>query len=435
MNLYVPVFFALAVAALGNGGGYHRGGVEGVGDVAGFEPENAEKVRIVDEKLTARLGLESADVEVRYRMRNLGDRAVKVRFGFPVEESVGGTDFERSEGIARADGKLHYCQGYRIEADGRDLAAEWQGEKKPAGDGRFERIAGWLISELKFGGGEEKEVRITFRSGYPWESWFVSDDGHRGAVLFRYRLSTAAVWGGTLAKGRIELVPAGIDPADLRVIQPVNRFRKEGEKWVWQFEELEPTMADDLVVEVQPEQESYGRALGEPGDDAGWAEYVGRGGRWTMTHSNYEVRASSTLPADGELSYGAGNLREWQKAWSEGAEGAGTGEWLEFDLKVEKPVRAVLIQPGYDKSEALFRANARPKRVEVLLNGEHRFEAELRDANEEQRIAVAGYDKPVKTVRLTFKEVYPGTRYEDLCVSGLRFEVALDKKPYIRPAR
>ena len=46
-----------------------------------------------------------------------------------------------------------------------------------------------------------------------------------------------------------------------------------------------------------------------------------------------------------------------------------------------------------------------------------------------------GYDQPVKKLRLTVKEVYPGSRYEDMCISDVALAVKLDKAPKIQPAR
>ena len=73
--------------AWGNGGGYARGGATG-GDVQGFEPVATEYIRILDEQLTANLGPTEADVTVRYLMRNETNKRVKVKFGFPVDESA-----------------------------------------------------------------------------------------------------------------------------------------------------------------------------------------------------------------------------------------------------------------------------------------------------------------------------------------------------------
>jgi hypothetical protein len=427
-------FIALHQPVLANGGGYFRGGVERAGDVAGFEPSETEKIRILDEKLTFALGPKSADVEVRYLMRNETDKKVKVRFGFPVEELFdnsmmaegGAADPEQSD---RGDGKLRYCQNYTVTSSGKPIKSKWQGEEKPGEDKRFKGIAGWLVSEITFAAGEEKPVMIRFQSGYPSEEWSVSDDSFTGAALFKYRLSTAGCWAGTIGSGKIILKPTGIDPRDFKVLKPVTRFRKEGENWVWNFENLEPTLADDLEIEVQPEIRDYIR---NDGND----RYSERGGKWLMCHTNYQIKASSFLPPEGEHSYEPEKVKNlWGQAWSEGATGSGVGEWLELTPAVPKPLIAIELEPGMTKTEDLFKANARPKKVLVELNGEKRFSVAIPDSKEVHRIPILDYAKPVKKIRLTFEEVWPGTKFEDLCVSGIRLQVKLDKKPKVEPAR
>jgi hypothetical protein len=86
-RLLILAFAALSLPAHANCGGYLRGGVTRAGDIAGFEPKSTEHIRILDEKRTVDLGSAEAAVDVQYRTRNQTDRKVKVRFGFPVEES------------------------------------------------------------------------------------------------------------------------------------------------------------------------------------------------------------------------------------------------------------------------------------------------------------------------------------------------------------
>jgi len=424
-------FIVLHQPTFANGGGYFRGGVERAGDVAGFEPSDTEKIRILDEKLTVGLASKSADVEVRYLMRNETDTKVKVRFGFPVEESF---DSDLMTEIGKDGSKktntLKYCQNYVITSAGKAIAAKWEGEEKSTDDKRFKGITGWLISEITFAAGEEKPVMIRFRSSYPVEEWSVSDDSSAGAALFKYRLSTAACWAGTIGTGRIILKPAGIDPRELKVLKPVNRFKKDGEAWVWNFENLEPTLADDLEIEAQPKIRGYGQ-----GDVDG--RYTERGGKWFASHTNYQIKASSSLPAEGDQSYEPEKVKNFwgDGAWSEGAKGSGVGEWLELTPAVPKPLNAIEIEPGMTKTEELFTANARPKTVLVELNGEKRFSAEIPDLKEVHRIPIPDYTKPVKKIRLTFQEVWPGKRFEDLCVSGILLQVKLDKKPKFEQAR
>ena len=150
----IGLLFASIQLLHANGGGYFRGGIEHAGDVAGFEPKATENIRILDEKLTVNLGAKQADVEVRYLMKNVTDKKVKVRFGFPVEESVD-QDLMGEEKKAPDAKKLNYCRNYQITAAGKPVKAIWQGEAKDAGDKRFKGISGWLVSEITFAANEE----------------------------------------------------------------------------------------------------------------------------------------------------------------------------------------------------------------------------------------------------------------------------------------
>lgn len=416
-----------------NGGGYFRGGVEHAGDVAGFAPKATENIRILDEKLTINLGPKEADVEVRYLMRNETAKKVKVRFGFPVEESF---DRDLMEAVGEEkklpDGKKPaYCRNYQIAAAGKTIKATWQGEVRNTTSPQFRGVAGWLISEITFAANEEIPVMIRFQSAYPVEAWSVNDNGSRSAAVFRYRLSSAACWAGTIGSGKILIKPNGIAPSWLKALKPVNRFRKEGANLVWNFENLEPTLADDLEIEARPAERSY------PARQESGSEYIERNGGWTMAHSNYQVKASSTLPPEGEFKYDAENVRiPWGRSmWADGAKGPGIGEWLELESVAPKPLTAISIFPGCGKSDALFEANARPKKVLVELNGDHRFTVEVPNSKEEFEFPVSNYTKPVRKLRLTFQEVWPGKRFEDLCISGVRLHVRLDKKPKIQQAR
>lgn len=431
--LYFAFFSLIAAQPLfANGGGYFRGGIERSGDVTGFEPEQTDNIRMLDEKLTIAFGREEASVEIHYLMRNVSDKKVKVRFGFPVEESL--SDDLNEDGSSVGSGPsgngVDYTKNYHLAVGGKTMTAKWQSEPKPAVDQRFKTIAGWLVSEITFQPGEEKPMRITFASLYPKEKVSVSDNSFTAASVFKYRLSSAACWGGTIGAGRIVLKPSGTNPSELKVIKPVNRFKKEGDDWVWNFSDLEPALADDLEIEVSPEENSYNN------------EYTERGGQWSVAHSNYKITASSTLPKDGEFNYDASNVKEryGDKAWSEGAPGPGIGEWLELKPETPKVLTAIEVRPGYSKfSEqtpgGLFLDNGRPKKIRVDLNGEYSFNVDVPDKEESFKFQIPSYGKPVHTARLTFTDIWKGRKYEDLCVSSVTLHAKLDKKPKIQPAR
>ncbi len=427
---------------LANGGGYLRGGITHAGDLTAFEPQATGNIRMVDEKLDIAFGKEEARVEIHYLLRNQTQEKVKVRFGFPVEELFD-NDMIDEERTAHPEGTKaqvtpKYCQDYVITARGKKITAKWQGEEKQSEDERFKGIAGWLVSEISFAPGQEVPVTIRFRSGYVSEDWGVSDDSHKSPSIFKYRLSSAAVWAGTIGTGKITLKPDGIPAEDLKVLKPANRFKKDGDTWVWEFKDLEPTLADDFEVEATPEERSYMRSAANPGKyEEPFADYIQRAEKWSMAHTNYTITASSTLPASGDTNYSADNLKNlWSEdAWSEGIKGPGIGEWLEVKPQVAKPLTAISIVPGYVKGDDLFKANARPRKILVELNGEHGFTVEIPDSPELFEFPVTGYNKPVNTVKLTFQDVWKGSRHEDLCVTGLRLHVALDKAPKIQPSR
>jgi hypothetical protein len=281
-------------------------------------------------------------------------------------------------------------------------------------------------------------MRISFVSEYPQNNSWVSDDSSASEAVFKYRLSTAACWAGPIKTGRIVIKADGVHPDEVRVIKPVNRFKKEGNDWVWSFENLEPSLQDDIEVEAVPSvYGTSGYVDGKSDDDI--THVTQRGESWFAQHANYKVKASSVLPNAGEFSYSPENLKDWNdKCWAEGAEGNGVGEWLEFLIEVPRPLHAVFISPGYykyDKDDTLFKANTRPKSVKVTLNGEHEFIATLKDAMTEHMMVVTGYPKAVKTVRLTIMDVYPGSKFEDLCISSVSVLAKLNKKPELRQAR
>ena len=422
---------------LANGGGYSRGGVHSSGSIEGFQPKQTEKVQILDEQLTITLGPESADVEVRYLMKNVTKSKAKVRFGFPVEVERDEYWLEPDQRKLMPDDKLvaMYCANYEATAFGKPLKSKFEREKRQKQDDRFDGVGGWLVSEFSLDPGVEMPMRIAFTTTYPYVFSSVSEDAYSKFDTFRYRLSTAACWAGPIAKGRIVIKSEGIRANEVRILKPVNRFRKFDQDWVWEFENLEPTMADDLEVGAVLAEKSYGRYHVDDDEKITGGNYIERGERWFIEHVAYAIKASSTLASDEEHSYEAEKIRDWEGVWSEGAKGSGVGEWLELKPEVAKPLDAITIRPGCWITDELFLKNARPKKIKVELNGEEDFEVEVPDKKDPFRIFVDGYDKPVSKIRLTFLEVWPGTKYEDLCVTQIRLIACLEKEPKIQPAR
>jgi hypothetical protein len=109
--------------------------------------------------------------------------------------------------------------------------------------------------------------------------------------------------------------------------------------------------------------------------------------------------------------------------WVEGVESSGAGQWLRLAVTpLDGTSRVKLkIRNGYQKSAALFKANARAKEITVkLLPSGKTVKATLADKQGWQEVAV---DQPVaqlRAVELSIGSVYEGSKYADLVISDVQ---------------
>ncbi|MEO0641250.1 MAG: hypothetical protein AAFY70_16070, partial [Bacteroidota bacterium] len=151
-----------------------------------------------------------------------------------------------------------------------------------------------------------------------------------------------------------------------------------------------------------------------------------------------DISASSSLSP--EATYGPKNLIDgnMETAWVEGASGLGIGESIEITLSFPKDIRAIFILPGYTKSQKAYEENARPQKIKVAVyigekgKGEWREmeEISLQDRRYQTLMGdnIAALAQPImdigdvgdwniSKIRLTITAVYPGTKYDDTCIS------------------
>lgn len=110
-------------------------------------------------------------------------------------------------------------------------------------------------------------------------------------------------------------------------------------------------------------------------------------------------------------------------AWVEGATSSGAGEWIRINVTPLEQTTTVRlkIRNGYQKSKALFAANARAKAVVVrLLPSKTELKATLSDQDGWQELVVTQPSGPVRAIELAVASVYEGTKYADLCISDVQ---------------
>lgn len=109
-----------------------------------------------------------------------------------------------------------------------------------------------------------------------------------------------------------------------------------------------------------------------------------------------------------------------QTAWAEGVKGDGIDEWLEFEATNNYDVSGIKIINGYAKSDELYYANNRIKKIKIELPDNTVIERELEDGIPDYQTIDFEKVVNVKNIKITILEVYPGSKYSDTCISEIK---------------
>jgi hypothetical protein len=442
--LGIASLVAGAGSLLANGGAWQTG-VPGTGSASASNQNHKSDVTIEDEALNIDLHPEYAAVEVHYRMHNSGPKTQQ-DFFFPVERWGKNPD-------ADTNTKTADIRQYEITVDGKKLSsANISGPKEQTNERTsgqlwqedISTIKSWKKSVVPFDRNQTREVAIRYNVQYAENDESVSDDSHISDATFAYSLSPAATWKGPIGKGKIEVNIMHPEPEDVSIEKPKERFRKINDThYEWTFENLKPTLADDIRIIAHSKYDSYPTGYSE--DELNRrASYILRDNQYFLDHTDYDATASSTLTPQGKRNYDVVNIkanpqRELQTPWAEGADGDGIGESITLDVKRPLPLYGILIRPGYyeyDRDDVWWKNN-RVAQLEITLNDEHTFTENIPDERFENPylIRVRDYTKPVNKVKFVIKGVHRGTQFRDTCISLVELRAPLAKKPEIQPAR
>jgi hypothetical protein len=497
--LALALFVGSGSTLFGNGGAWQTG-IPATGDASASKNDLHTDVTIENETLKIDLHPEYADVTVHYRMHNTGPR-VQQDFFFPVERwgenpdsdnqgksddidhyqiSVDGKELKSTnvagpkqkstllskvvrpedETEEKAD-EANQQSSETTEGTGKgnneatkdnsqaEEGSEAKEEEDDTTSGEFWQqdlftIKSWKKSVIPFERNQTRDVTIHYKAGYSENDESVSDDSHISNATFAYSLSPAATWKGPIGKGKIEINILHPEPEDVSIQKPKDRFKKISDtRYEWEFENLKPTMDDDIHIVAHSKYDSYPTGYSEE-DFSRHASYVIRGNQYFLDNTDYDATASSTHKPQGKRSYDVVNIkgdpsREIQSPWAEGAEGDGIGESITLNVKRSLPLYGILIQPGYYEygNKDSWLKNNRVAALEITLNDEHTFMESIPDERFERPflIRVRDYTKPVNKIKLVIKSVHRGTQFRDTCISLVELRAPLTKKPEVRGAR
>lgn len=137
---------------------------------------------------------------------------------------------------------------------------------------------------------------------------------------------------------------------------------------------------------------------------------------------NYKFVASSALYDDTQK-YPVENIfdNNPNSAWVKGKPGDGIGEWIEVGFEPEFTLSQIKIINGYAKSKEIYSANNRVKKVVVNFSNGKSQEFILLDGT--LGFQALKLPKPVKvdSLKITIKDIYQGTKYNDTCISEIQF--------------
>ena len=474
--LALALFLASGSTLFANGGAWQTG-IPATGNASASKNDRHTDVAIENETLKIDLHPEDADVTVRYRMHNTGPK-VQQDFFFPVERWGANPDSDNQ-------GKSDDIDRYQISVDGKELkSTNVAGPKQKSSEAKEETseanqesskpnektteetsdaneendettsgsfwqqdlftIKSWKKSVIPFERNQTRDVTIHYKTRYAENDESVSDDSHISDATFAYSLSPAATWKGPIGKGKIEINVVHPEPEDVSIQKPKDRFKKiSNTRYEWDFENLKPTMADDIRIVAHSKYDKYPTGYSEE-ELSNRAAYVLKDHQYFLDHTDYDATASSTLAAQGKHNYDVVNIkgdptREIQSPWAEGVEGDGIGESITLNVKRPLPLYGILIQPGYydyDNKDPWLKNN-RVAALEITLNDEHTFTENIPDELFERPylIRVGDYTKPVNKIKLVIKGVHRGTQFRDTCISLIKLRAPLSKKPEVHGAR
>lgn len=140
----------------------------------------------------------------------------------------------------------------------------------------------------------------------------------------------------------------------------------------------------------------------------------------------FKVTASDSLETSDQDSYSASNLvdNESQTCW---AARGGNGNWFAFSWGRPGldywPVDSFTLVNGYAKTPNRWRQNSRIRELEISIDGQPRWRVTLHDTPRVQTVRFPSrLNIHAQEMRFTVLSIYPGSYYNDLCVSEFQLE-------------
>lgn len=211
-------------------------------------------VQMKDERVVIDLYKNYSVVSCTFNMFNHGD-AVDMEVGFPemhfVKSEVESVEWamtvdKKSSDNAWEDCRKMYEPYIKMNVDGKKLGVDDVFLSRNVKNA--ENIP-WFVWNEHFKARKGKKISLTYKTmGYGAE---YHGDKHVGAncyKVFKYILNTGAGWYGEIEKADVIVRMHDVDVKTIESISPCGANLSKNKTLVWHFENLEPTVEDDIKI-------------------------------------------------------------------------------------------------------------------------------------------------------------------------------------------
>jgi hypothetical protein len=401
-----------------------------VGTVGGIvKPMGATDVRLDDMAVQVQAFGTYAWVRADFRFINDGP-ATTIGVGLPFVVPFTPIDSEDRAPVLGVDALL----------DGKRLPLTWR--KPPRDSSEFVNV-GYFADDVEFPNGESRlsvEYLAAPNIAVAGTDIPNAPESFAGmwtnAASYEFWAHTGAGWKGPIRRSllRFSMTPDftgwGFDWAQRKLSINVKRASQPAAKillgyrkvvagvYQWEFKDFEPTLEADRPMSEYDVQVAFLQPTFEAADETISSDWPPD---WVRS-----VTASSELERDAKV-YEAASLRLGVTGmWAEGVDGPGVGQWLRFGFGGKRRVREVRVLPGDGRTGDAFRANNRPKTLEITFSDGTRNTLELKDEPILQRFPV---DVEAVSAKIVITEVYKGADTDDTFISMVDF----GKAPAVEP--
>lgn len=422
-------------------------------------------IYVINEKLSVQVGTLTT-VKVQYLLWNKSDKDyTDIDYGFPIDYAGGGKDLENSalygdlitESRSTAGWQDRYIRGISFFANGNllpfqasdeetviepaaafaDLKKQMEGDEwwlEGDGDGA-DGMAEYEEHNLKYGGTFRRwfYTRFSVPAGktvllevnytiLPLQSYFQADASTTSGSFY-YDMSPAANWGD----GKARELHVDVDFSQLK--EPPHPFGVEGLPFTRKGDKFTYQARDFNFKDSKPlEFQYFGTLSFEPYSESDLILLQ------RIPNDAYTLTATNT---DGK--YPASNLTDMDLNTAWVGKDNGSNSVIRFDFKGEQSVKGMKFVPGYVKNQKTYTENSRPREIKIKIVGSWAWNKE---ALNDFEYSVKLEDKPfqeiyledllwknmdvqaylpdyVDHIEISFPKVWPGAKYNDLCVSQI----------------